>query len=483
MHRNLPSLVTIPSMVLPFLLGLSSGEALAQARPVTPPAPPAAAAPKPVDPAFAAAEKAFLAQEIEARRAIQRDLIWVAKFEGAISGDFGPLTFAAIKRFQTEAKQLADGILAAPLRARLAAEADKQRQSMKFAVQTDKISGMRIGLPGTIFVKSSANTSGGGRWQDKDDKVTLDLLVYKPEDSLATLFEKGTDPKVTTRKIIYKLIRPDFFVISGETPTGKFYRRVQLEGGALKGFSIGYDKAVASAVDPMVIAIASTFDPSGKSGTDKSGTDKGGGDKAAPKPPGTPIAEAPRPAQRRATGLVLAPDVILTAEAALKGCTEIAALTEPSAPRVAAKLVKSLDGTGLAIYSARAGKALPVRIAGENAASWVMVQRDGEGDLAASAAVIVNGKATTSLQEGGAGAVLFDRSGALAGVINAPPVTKFRVAGVVPALGYGFTPAADVLKAAGLPAGSAGEGAAKSSAEIGETVRASLVSLLCASDK
>ena len=49
----------------------------------------------------------------------------------------------------------------------------------------------------------------------------------------------------------------------------------------------------------------------------------------------------------------------------------------PGAPRVPARLVKTLDGTGLAIYSARAGKALPVRIAGSSAASWVMVQRDG----------------------------------------------------------------------------------------------------------
>ena len=167
MHRKMPSIVTIPSMVLPVLLGLSSGEAWAQARPASPPAAQPVAAQKPVDPAFAAAEKAFLAQDIEARRAIQRDLIWAAKFEGAISGDFGPLTFAAIKRFQSEAKQPTDGILAAPLRARLAAEADKQRQNARFVVQTDKVSGMRIGLPGTIFVKSSANTSGGSRWQDR----------------------------------------------------------------------------------------------------------------------------------------------------------------------------------------------------------------------------------------------------------------------------------------------------------------------------
>lgn len=430
-------------------------------------------APKAVDPAFAAAEKVFLALDVEARRAIQKDLIWAAKFEGTASGDFGPLTFAALKRFETEAKLPADGLINPAKRERLAKAAEAQRLAAKFTVETDKVSGMKIGIPGVIFSKSSPNTSGGTRWQDKDEKVTLDLTVFKPEDSLATLFEKGIDPKNTGRKITYKLIRPDFFVITGETASGKFYRRVQSDGsGPLRGFSIGYDKTVAPAVDKMVIAIASGFEPFPKAGSSKPATTSG-----------TPIASLPTKApQRRATGLALTPEAILTSEAALKGCTEIMVAPEGNAARIPARLIRTLEGTGLAVLAARAGKAMPVRIA-TDAKDGLLVQRDSEGDLLASAATITNGKAATSLQDGGAGAALFDKTGALIGVINTMPVAKFKVAGIVPTLSYSYLPAEDLLKASGLPAAAKGDGAAKSSAEVAEAARVSIVSLLCASDK
>lgn len=455
-------------LALALAAGFPGGMALAQ------PAPPATQPAKPVDPAFLAAEKAFLAADVEARKSIQRDLIWAAQFSGTASGDFGPLTFAALKRFETSEKLVVDGILTPQERGRLAGEAERSRQLAKFTVETDKVSGAKIGVPGAIFVKSAPNASGGTRWQSRDEKITLDVVVYKKDDSLASLFEKGTDAKVQGRKITYKLIRPDFFVITGETATGKFYRRVQADqNGALRGFSVGYDKAIAPSFDRMVIAIASSFEPFGKA--------------AAPKPdakPGTPPLVAAATPQRRATGLVLAPETILTAEAALKGCADIAIAGDGNAPKIPAKLARRLDGTGLMVLNARAGRAQPVRTAAPANGAAILVQRDMDGELLASSASLDGLRAATSLQEGGAGAALFDKAGAFVGVINVPPVSKFRVAGVVPTLSYAFLPAADVLKAAGLSAGAGGaDAASKSSAEIAEFARPAIVSLVCASDK
>ncbi|OYU49093.1 MAG: hypothetical protein CFE31_06860 [Rhizobiales bacterium PAR1] len=240
----------------------------------------------------------------------------------------------------------------------------------------------------------------------------------------------------------------------------------------MRGFSIGYDKTVAPVVDKMVIAIAAGFEPFPKAGGTKPVTTGG-----------TPIATLPPKAtQRRASGLVLSPDAIITSDAALKGCTDIMVAPEGNAARVPAKLVRTLEGTGLAVLSSRAGKAMPIRVA-VAAKDALLVQRDSEGDLLASAATITGGKAATSLQEGGAGGALFDKSGALIGVINTMPVAKFKVAGIVPTLSYTYLGAEDVLKAAGLPAGAKGDGAAKSSAEIAEAARPSMLSLVCASDK
>ena len=52
----------------------------------------------------------------------------------------------------------------------------------------------------------------------------------------------------------YKLLRPDFFVISGETQTGRFYRRLEKgSDGSLRGFSIGFDKSLTLGSAPVTI--------------------------------------------------------------------------------------------------------------------------------------------------------------------------------------------------------------------------------------
>jgi hypothetical protein len=54
--------------------------------------------------------------------------------------------------------------------------------------------------------------------------------------------------------VTYKLLRPDFFVISGETQTGRFYRRLEKgSDGSLRGFSIGFDKSLPLGSAPVTI--------------------------------------------------------------------------------------------------------------------------------------------------------------------------------------------------------------------------------------
>lgn len=460
----------IPALAL--ALATTALPALAQ----TPSAPPpAAAAPKPVDPAFAAMEKAYLALDIEIRKQIQRDLIWVAKFSGGPTGDFGPLTFGALKRYE-EAEKLKPGeALSEPARRRMNAAATNARAAQGFLVQTDKPSGMQVGVPTKLLPKVGSNAAGGPRWQDQAGRITLDIAVLKPDDTLPAMFEKGTDPKVAGRKITYKLLRPDFFVISGETEKGKFFRRVASDGkGPPRSLSIGYDKAVAATVDPLVVAIAASFEP-------------WPGSSRPPAQPGTEPGKAPLvaagPRQRRATGIVLGPDLVVTGEAALANCTDLQARISPDAPPLALRQPRKLEGTGLVALSGRIGRPLGLSMAapGEQGA---LVQRDTDGELLVAAAALAGGKVSSSLQEGGAGALVLDRQGGVLGVVAASPVTKVRVAGIVPVLRYPLVPAADLARAAGVtlpPAAAAGT--PKSGAELGELVRASVVSITCASDR
>jgi hypothetical protein len=462
-RNGLPALLLRCGMLA--MVGAVSLPVLAQA--------PAPAAQRPVDPLFAGAEKTYLALDVEIRKQIQRDLIWVAKFPGTATGDFGPLTFAALKRFE-EAEKLKPGeSLSDAARRRLADAGNKARAALGFAIQTDKASGMQIGIPMKLLTKFGTNASGGPRWQDAGEKVTVDVSVLKPEDTLPALFEKGTDPKVQGRKITYKLLRPEFFVISGETEKGKFFRRVASDGkGPLRALSIGYDKTIAATIDPLVVAIAASFDPWPSERP-----------QTAPVDPGKPPLVAAAPSRRRATGIVLGPDLVVTGEAALAGCTEFQARTGPDAAPLALRTPRTLEGTGLIALSGRIGKPLALPF-GEASGDATLIQRDIDGELLAASAEMAGGKASTSLQEGGAGAILMDRSGHIVGIIAASPVTKVRVAGIVPVLSYPVLPAADLARAAGISgAPGATTTVVKSRADLGEMVRPSVVAITCVSDR
>jgi len=424
----------------------------------------------PPDPAFAAAKARFEALDMEARRAIQRDLAWAGGFTGAASGEFGALTFASLKRFETGANLKVDAILEPNERAALAKAAQGARDAVGFKIETEKGTGMRIGVPTKILTKRSKTSTGHERWQDGGDKVTLDLHSGKPEDTLQSLFDKGTDPKASGRKITYKLIRPEFFVISGETAGGKFYRRMDKgPDGALRGFSIGYDKAVAAALDPLVIAMATTFEPF-----------------ASGKPPAaTPVATAignassaavvagSAPKRKRITGLVVAEGKIVTSESAAKACKSLA-LDGPA--RMMAS-VQKVEG-GLALIATATPRAKPVALGVAGAKAGLLLQRDLDGKLLAAPAEIDGELALAPVQEGGAGAGIFDATGAVMALVTSEPAAKYAVAGTFPLLRHPLVGAAEIAAFAGV-APASGERKPASAGEIAEMAGSGVVSLYC----
>jgi hypothetical protein len=396
--------------------------------------PPAAAPAAPASPA----QTAFETLKPEERRAIQRDLVWAAGFSGAITGEFGPLTLAAIRRFETAQKSSADGLLSPAERTALAKLADARREAAGFRIETDRPTGMKIGVPTKIFTKRSGNAFGSSRWQDKDEKVTLDLQILKPEDELAQIFERGTDARVAGRKITYKLLRPDFFVISGETEKGKFYRRMEKPPqGPLRGFSIGYDKAIAAEIDPLVVAIATSFE-------------------AMPQPSGTPsaVADAPvsrpsAPEPRTVTAVRVQPGRALTSAPAIAACKALIFGSNP------VQIVKREEAGGLILLAVPEGAVAP--IAPALALPALAIQRDGAGKLLTTPIQIAGETILAPLQKGGAGAPLFDGAGQLTGLVLSAPPEKIQVAGVVPALGYRFAGIERLRSFAELPAPEAAE--------------------------
>jgi peptidoglycan hydrolase-like protein with peptidoglycan-binding domain len=451
------------------------GLALAQA-----PTPPAVPSPvRPVDPLQAAAQAAFEALPEAERRAIQSDLIWAAEFSGAVSGGFGPLTYRAVQVFERSAGTQADGILDANERKLLATAAQKLRDAAKFAARIDARSQARIGLPDALLTRREDNTLGGSRWQSADQKVTLDTFVSSTE-TLEQMFERATAASANAaRKVTYKLLRPDFFVVTGETPGGKFYWRVVKGPSVVKGFSIGYDKALATPWDRLVIAIANSFEPFPVNAPSTPAV------AALPLNPALqvlppPSALQPRRFAKSATGLVVADGKVLTASAGLAECRE---------PRIGAIPLTDIvtdSQTGLALASVQGIRRRTLNLTGSPAAPLVAMAHGDQGDgtrgLLVIPAAMASGTAAGAFQPGAAGAPVLDRAGRLAGLLISDPGATLQVAGTVIAARHRMADAAMIarfLVARGVTLVESAESAPRPTGQITADLSAAVVAISC----
>jgi S1-C subfamily serine protease len=428
-----------------FLAALSA-PVMAQA-PV--PAPPGQARPQPpADPRFAAAQQAFEALPEAERKSIQQDLGFAAAFNGAALGTFGTLTFNGIQNFQLVNKLPFDGILTPQSRQLLATTARNARTALKFVVLDDPRSGVKIGVPQSVFVKREPNTAGGSRWQTTDGRATLDTTsLPKGGETLQQLYDKVIVSSNPARKVTYKLLRPDFFVVTGETPTGKFYRRMTLgSDGAIRGFSVGYDKTLAAEMDKLVISVANSFDAFPGSTVVASSGPRPGIPAGGPGVLTPPVPAGPR--ERLASGLILDGGTILTADAGMKDCKAVTA----GLRKTPARIVATDAATGLALLKVdglgRSGATPGVSGSVKTETSLTMVGQAWSGTVPAGifAEAITTGpnRIAAPLQPGSAGAALFDSTGALAGIVIDDPGARKQVAGVVPAARYRFATADDI---------------------------------------
>ena len=448
-----------------------------------------AQAPSPApNPQMAAAQASFEALPEAERKAIQADLIWAGGFTGATSGSFGPLTFKAINTFKT-GRGPADGVLPPAERAALAKAAQAARDAAGFRLIADEKTGVRIGVPTRLLPKRDA-APAGSRWQSADEKVTLDTSAAPPGDDLAALFDRATAVNPNSpRKITYKLLRPDFFVVTGETPTGKFYRRLAAGPQGLRGFSIGYDKAQAAVVDKLVIAIAGSFEPFptgpmptqapaapvAVQGLPVGGTPPGGGQQAA------------RASMRSGAALLVTDRLALGAAASAEGCRSL------SIGGRGAKLRARDDASGLALFDLDgAVAAKPVSLGGEAkpGAPLVLIAYGsgtgqpqeqalpGEGAEAGGRPAVL-----APLQPGQAGAAVFDRQGRLVGTVASEPTGQL-VAGVAPLRRHAIVGGDAILSllarnGASLPVSGAQAGPELSTGAVVSAVGAAVVPLLC----
>ncbi|KQQ11877.1 peptidoglycan-binding protein [Methylobacterium sp. Leaf123] len=483
---------------LPALLaaGLATG-ALAQGPlpPAAParPKPPAAPQPAP-DPAFEAARTAFEALPEAERRGLQDSLVWTGDYNGVTTGAFGKRSFDGIQTYQTRTSGAPTGLLTPPERAALKREAEEARRAARFRVQPDPASGVVVGVPEALLPRKSA-IPGGTRWQSADGRVTLDTKSFpQRETSLDALFERAI-AAMPGRKVTYKLKKPDFIVITAETAGGRSYIRYAEGPQGIRGFTLGYDRALADMVDRLVIAVANNFSPFPEDAP--ASTAPTAATAPAPRAPAAGLAAAPAAmplpaaqaeARPAATGLLLGGGRVLTAASALESC---------AAPRIggAAARIERRDAAGsLALLSAEglAGGAPPQLRAepvSEGEALLVLgAQAKGRPSVAPASAASEGVYAP--LQPGAGGAPVLDRSGRVVGLVARFPTAPRLIAGVMPPTRYAVVPGKAVaafLSESGLPAGvgkdastDAGKGAATTLGGAAAPVLGAVVAITCA---
>ena len=457
-----------------FMLGMMAGVASAQgpAAPLPSTPPPSAPAPgrtKPAtpDPAFEAARTAFEALPEGERKGLQDALVWTGDYNSVVNGTFGRRSFEALQAYAKRSG--GTGLPDATGRAALLREGAAARAAARFVVKPDPASGVVLGVPERVLPKRSAQP-GGTRWQSADGRITLETKSSPAgETGLEAVFARVTAPS-PDRRVTYKLLRPDFLVVTAETATGKSYIRYAAGEAGLRGLTLGYDKALAGEVDRLAIAIANSFVPFPD---------------AAPAAVGAPVATAipapappPLPGTRPAplaTGLLVAPGRVLTSAVALAGCR--VPLVAGQAARVGAGATADLILLETGPLAGRTAITPPVRgrglTEGEAVAALVI---DGEGgvavapgqagmdqtgmdqagmDQAGTGGAVGSARITAPLQPGAGGAPILDRAGAVVGLVPTVSAQPRQVAGVVPPARYGLVTGAALatfLGAAGIRA-------------------------------
>ncbi len=426
-----------------FLLGLIASTAFAQTPPAPPPAAPAPVRAKPVapDPAFEAARTAFEALPDAERRGLQDALVWTGDYNSVVNGTFGRRSYEALQAYAKRSG--GSGLPDAAGRAALLRDGAAARAAARFTVKPDPASGVVLGVPERVLPKRSAQP-GGTRWQSIDGRITLETKSYPAgETGLEAVFARITAPN-PDRRVTYKLLRPDFLVVTAETATGKSYIRYAAGEAGLRGLTLGYDKALAGEVDRLAIAIANSFVPF----PDAAPAAAGAASVATPVPaPTPPLLPGTRPAPL-ATGLLVSPGRVLTSAAALSGCR--VPLVAGQTARLGASATADLVVLETGVLAGRTPITPFVRgrslTEGEAVVALVI---DGEGgvavasgqarmDEAATGDAVGRTRITAPLQTGAGGAPILDRAGAIVGLVPTVPAQPRRVAGVVPPARYGL---------------------------------------------
>jgi peptidoglycan hydrolase-like protein with peptidoglycan-binding domain len=435
------------SATLMVVAAISAGAAAsAQAQmtaPSTAGAKPKVVATVPVRPALQTPAETANAMAQAERLALQSDLAWVGQYNGAITGDVSERMVAAIKEFQKARGGKPTGVLNPQERGTLADTAKRRQENVGWKIVTEPGTGVRLGIP-LKLVPQQASDANGTRWSSPTGTIQIQLARRKEANpTTAKLAER--EKKEPGRNIDYTVVKPDFFVLSGLQGLKKFYLRGTFKGDEVRILTILYDQATENTVEPVVIAMSSTFNafPTGAQ---------------AAGPP-------PRKTVEYGSGVVVSDDGAIVADRQITdGCLAIAIAGYGNADRIAED--KDHDLALLRLYGAHGLK--PLNIANSGAKTALDLTGIADPQNQGGAAAVSSVKASAAQTAGGnnstltpaptlgfSGAAALDSDGKFAGIALLKPMLVAGPPNVLPAAQATLVPAdavRDFLRANGVNA-------------------------------
>ena len=187
-------------------------------------------------------------------RQMQERLVWIGYYDGPLDGDAGAGTTAAVKRFQRDLGAAETGTLSASQSVTLAERANGQVQSAGFAIETDPVTGIRVGIPSAI-ASQKKRAAAGTTFQSPDGRVQIGLRTFRTSQEFGSVYEQLKEA-FRTASVPYSVLRSDWMVLSGETDSKRFYVRYHGRNDLVSGFFAIYDKELPTErIAPLSAAI------------------------------------------------------------------------------------------------------------------------------------------------------------------------------------------------------------------------------------
>lgn len=185
-------------------------------------------------------------------------LVFTGDYASIVDGTFGKLTYNALTTFQKHREYEPDGVLDPAELLVLQRDGLDLVKRVGFETKNDASTGITFGVPVKLFEPPTPGERGQ-RWQAYDGSIALETLrVPHTETAYKDLFRRLTWTG-DGRTVEFKLMRNDYFVVSGQKDGRDFYARIMKTAADNRGFSLSWEPRHAVFMDRVAVAMSNSL--------------------------------------------------------------------------------------------------------------------------------------------------------------------------------------------------------------------------------